>query len=98
MTHSAAGQAGSPVMAASGGGAPEALVPLPHARAADGVDPLHLKEVARQVRRDILNMLHQAGSGHPGGSLSAVEMLVALYWRFLRHDPRNPHWPDRDRF
>ena len=97
MTFSAAGQAGSSVVAASGSASPEALVSLPQAQA-DGADPLHLPVVARQVRRDILNMLHQAGSGHPGGSLSAVELLVALYWRFLRHDPHNPHWPDRDRF
>jgi len=97
MTDSAAGQAGSFVMTASGSGAPEALVSLPQAQAG-GVDALHLPDVARQVRRDILTMLHQAGSGHPGGSLSAVEMLVALYWRFLRHDPPNPQWPDRDRF
>ncbi len=43
-------------------------------------------------------MLAAAGSGHPGGSLSAVEILCALYFRMLRHDPAAPLWPDRDRF
>lgn len=56
-----------------------------------------LRGVAREVRRDILEIIHRAGSGHPGGSLSAVEILVALYWEVLRHDPANPGWPGRDR-
>ena len=43
-------------------------------------------------------MLAEAGSGHPGGSLSAVEILCALYFRVMRHDPKRPDWPDRDRF
>ena len=43
-------------------------------------------------------MLAAAGSGHPGGSLSAVEILCALYFRILRHNPQDPAWPDRDRF
>ncbi len=42
-------------------------------------------------------MLGLAGSGHPGGSLSSVEILVALYFHHLRHDPKNPGWADRDR-
>jgi len=58
----------------------------------------HLKKVARQARRDILAMIHRAGSGHPGGSLSAVEILVALYFGEMNHDPENPKWPGRDRF
>src|SRR3972149_8689882 len=57
-----------------------------------------LQKVAKVVRRDIITMLARTGSGHPGGSLSCVEILVALYWRVLRHDPKNPSWPDRDRF
>jgi len=57
-----------------------------------------LRAIAREVRRDILRMITEAGSGHPGGSLSAVEILVALYWGVLRHDPANPSWPERDRF
>jgi transketolase len=50
------------------------------------------------IRIDIIKMLAKAGSGHPGGSLSAVEMLVALYFHHLRHDPQKPDWPGRDRF
>lgn len=50
------------------------------------------------VRRDIINMLADAASGHPGGSLSIVEMLTALYYKKMRVDPANPQWEDRDRF
>ena len=57
-----------------------------------------LKRTCWQVRRDILIMLEHAGSGHPGGSLSAVEILVSLYFAKLKHDPANPSWPERDRF
>ncbi len=57
-----------------------------------------LKKEAWQVRRDILTMLEAAGSGHPGGSLSAVEILVGLYCYKLRHKPKDPQWADRDRF
>ncbi len=57
-----------------------------------------LKEVAKRLRADIVDMVFQAQSGHPGGSLSAVELGVALFWNHLRHDPGNPAWPDRDRF
>jgi transketolase len=54
---------------------------------------------ARSMREDILRMTTEAGSGHPSSSLSAVEIVTALYFGgFLRYDPRNPHWPDRDRF
>ncbi len=60
-------------------------------------DPLIRK--ARQLRRDILIMLEQAGSGHPGGSLSMVELLVGLFYGgHLRHDPAQPDWPERDLF
>ncbi|MGI9104250.1 MAG: transketolase [Terriglobales bacterium] len=57
-----------------------------------------LKQVANRIRIDIVKMIGAAGSGHPGGSLSAVELLVALYFRVLRHDVHRPEWPDRDRF
>jgi transketolase len=43
-------------------------------------------------------MLYHAQAGHPGGSMSAVEILVALYFKVLRVDPQNPRWVDRDRF
>ena len=45
-----------------------------------------------------MRMVHKAGAGHPGGSLSAVEMITALYFHILNVDPANPRWPDRDRF
>jgi transketolase len=53
---------------------------------------------AKRIRRHIITMLAAAGSGHPGGSLSAVEILCALYLRVLRHNPAEPLWLDRDRF
>lgn len=58
-----------------------------------------LSSMARDFRVQIIRMLTHAGSGHPGGSLSAIDLLTALYFGgFLRHDPKNPWWPDRDRF
>ena len=54
---------------------------------------------AKSIRQDIFKMTTEAGSGHPSSSLSATEVVTALYFGgFLRHDPKNPHWPDRDRF
>lgn len=57
-----------------------------------------LKRMANRLRIDIIRMLGAAGSGHPGGSLSAVELLTALYFRVMRHNPKDIKWPDRDRF
>ncbi len=57
-----------------------------------------LKSIAQELRRDIVKMTFIAGSGHPGGSLSEIDILTALYLRVLRHDPSTPKWPDRDRF
>lgn len=57
-----------------------------------------LTDVAKRVRTHIVQMVYDAQSGHPGGSLSAVELGVALFWNHLRCDPANPDWPDRDRF
>ena len=58
-----------------------------------------LKEIAKRVRRDIITSTTTAGSGHPTSSLSGVEVAVALYFGgVLRYDPKNPHWPQRDRF
>ena len=57
-----------------------------------------LKRVAVELRKTILQTIAKAGSGHPGGSLSMVELLVGLYWYKLRHDPKRPEWPDRDLF
>jgi transketolase len=56
-----------------------------------------LKAMCVEVRRDIVRMIHAGGSGHPGGSLSVVEILMALYFRVMRIDPHNPTWDGRDR-
>lgn len=57
-----------------------------------------LENQCREMRRDIVSMLTKAGSGHPGGSLSAVEMLTALYGYKMKVDPQNPLWEERDLF
>ena len=57
-----------------------------------------LKEMAKKLRRHVITMIATAGSGHPGGSLSAADIVTALYFKILHHNPKNPHWPDRDRF
>src|SRR5438067_12168040 len=57
-----------------------------------------MKEIARNMRIDIIKMIGAAGSGHPGGSLSEVELMVALYFKVVRHDPKRPKWDGRDRF
>ena len=57
-----------------------------------------LKRLANRLRIEIIKMIGAAGSGHPGGSLSEVELLAALYFRVLRHNPKEAEWADRDRF
>lgn len=57
-----------------------------------------LQDIAKRVRREIIEMTGAAKSGHPGGSLSAVELVVELYFDFMKIDPKNPAKPDRDRF
>jgi transketolase len=57
-----------------------------------------LEEMATTIRCDIINMIHEANAGHPGGSLSAADIVTALYFRVMDVDPENPNWPDRDRF
>ncbi|MEA2037882.1 MAG: transketolase [Nanoarchaeota archaeon] len=57
-----------------------------------------LSKIASQVRKDVLEMTTEAGSGHPGGSLSATDLMVALYFHKMRHNPKKPDWEDRDRF
>lgn len=61
-------------------------------------DIQHLKKIAQEVRVDVIRMLAEAGSGHPGGSLSATEIVTALFFHKMRHRPDDPVWPDRDRF
>jgi len=57
-----------------------------------------LQAKAKVIRKDIIKMLCCACSGHPGGSLSSTDLVTALYFSVLRHDPKNPKWEDRDRF
>lgn len=57
-----------------------------------------LEDIAQDVRKKVVKMIYLAGSGHPAGSLSCTEVLVALFFRVMRHNPRNPNWEGRDRF
>src|SRR5581483_4570021 len=72
------------------------MLPLAMAPAKPNLDDL--KEAARRVRVDVLRMTHKAQSGHPGGSFSMAELLVALYATRLRVDPKEPKKQGRDRF
>jgi transketolase len=56
-----------------------------------------LERRAKEFRREIIKMISAAGSGHPGGSLSVIDILTALYFHILRHNPKNPSWAERDR-
>jgi transketolase len=58
---------------------------------------VRLEAIARECRVQILRMLAHAGSGHPGGSLSVIDILTTIYFGRLRHDPKRPDWPERDR-
>jgi transketolase len=60
-----------------------------------------LKNTARQIRKDIVRLVHEAGperKGHPGGALSSADIVTALYFDIMNVQPENPEWPDRDRF
>lgn len=58
----------------------------------------YLKNKATEIRRLIIEMLAKAASGHPGGSLSSADIIACLYFEVMRHNPKEPRWPDRDRF
>ena len=60
--------------------------------------PTDLKSLTKQMRVDIIRMIEAAGNGHPGGSLSIIDIIAVLYWKFLKHDPKQPAWEGRDRF
>ena len=62
----------------------------------DNID--ELRNICGAVRRDIIQMIYTAGSGHPGGSLSATELMVALFFNSMNNDPKNVSDPNRDRF
>jgi transketolase len=70
----------------------------PERPAAEFKSDEELPVVAKRLRRRIVTMIGKAGSGHPGGSLSSVEIVTVLFWRVLHHKPQDPQWPDRDRF
>jgi transketolase len=57
-----------------------------------------MKSMASQIRKDIIEMVHAAGSGHPGGSLSAADIMTSLYFNEMNIDPKNPKDENRDRF
>jgi len=57
-----------------------------------------IETAAARMRRDIVEMIAEAGSGHPGGSLSAADIVASLYLGVMRHDSARPDWPERDRF
>lgn len=59
---------------------------------------LNLKLIANQLRQHVVKMVGEANSGHPGGSLSAADILAVLFFKEMRIDPANPRWQDRDRF
>ncbi|RLC28277.1 MAG: transketolase, partial [Deltaproteobacteria bacterium] len=56
-----------------------------------------LNEKAYQARRDIIDITAWSGGAHIGGGLSVVDMLVILYYKYMKVDPANPQWEDRDR-
>lgn len=62
------------------------------------VDIDFLKTKANLIRRDIVTMVHEANSGHVGGSLGATDLLVSLYYHLMQHRPEEPSWSERDRF
>jgi len=57
-----------------------------------------LEKLSKKIRAETLKSIFYAGSGHPGGSLSVVDILVCLYFSKMHYNPKNPKWPDRDRF
>jgi transketolase len=61
------------------------------------IDNAQLAAIATECRVQIIRMITHAGSGHPGGSLSVIDLVTTLYFERMRHDPRRPDWPDRDR-
>lgn len=68
------------------------------ARVSAPLEPDAIRSKAVRMRLDIVEMIAEAGSGHPGGSLSAADIMATLYFAVLNHDPTQPDWPQRDRF
>ena len=57
-----------------------------------------IQRIANTIRLDVIEMTTESKSGHPGGSLSSADLMACLYFRVMKHDPKNPQWEDRDRF
>ena len=72
--------------------------PLAGGAAPGGEEGTRLRPIARRLREHVIRMITAAGSGHPGGSLSAAEIVTVLFFHALRRRPGDPTWPDRDRF
>ena len=85
------GEAGNPLSIASANSVKDEVF-------SSSASVTEMEQVAKRLRRHIISMTGRAGSGHPGGSLSAVEIVAALYFKVLRHRPSDPCWPERDRF
>ena len=64
----------------------------------EGLQLVQLKNTCTDLRKEIIKMIYQAQSGHPGGSLSVAEFVTACYFHVMNIDPQNPQWADRDRF
>ncbi|MCL2143033.1 MAG: transketolase [Methanomassiliicoccaceae archaeon] len=64
----------------------------------NGLDANGLKRMANRIRMHVIEMTSEAGSGHPGGSMSSAELFAVLYFNVMRHDPKDPDWPERDKF
>ena len=62
------------------------------------MDVGELQRTANKLRLHVIEMTTAANSGHPGGSLSAADIIAALYFKVLKHNPKKPQWEDRDRF
>src|SRR2546425_13008953 len=62
-----------------------------------GLNYYHILKKVREARKLVIRGITAAGSGHPGGSFSMAEIMGCIYHKYLRHDPKNPLWPDRDR-
>ncbi|HON72279.1 MAG TPA: transketolase, partial [bacterium] len=60
----------------------------------EDIDISFLENKAKEIRRNIVDMIYHSGAGHIGGSLSSTDILVTLYYKILRIDPRNPVWTD----
>ena len=64
----------------------------------NNVSVAELKAKAKELRLNIVQTTFNATSGHVGGSMSSADMLIALYFKYLNVDPKNPDWDERDRF